>query len=239
MRTKYFILALIGLITATFLLGRYSYRQKAESALNDIYVALNDTVEHFKYRIDTTAFYASRISQIVVSQKEAIRNLEITKEELRKLNLKKANELTKLKLQVDTLLTNISSTGNIMVVYDTIIAPDSINVIRLPFTFGQKDEWLDLFGAFNNNGELGISLKMDVPVDLWTGIGKDTRQPIAILTTPNRYIQTINITSLKMDIPKAKRLGIGVQVGYGISFGNPLRSSPYIGIGISRNFIRF
>lgn len=239
MRTKYFILALIGLILATFFLGRYSYRQKAESALNDIYVALNDTVEHFKYRIDTTAFYASRISQIVVSQKEAIRNLEITKEELRKLNLKKANELTKLKLQVDTLLTNISSTGNIMVVYDTIIAPDSINVIRLPFTFEQKDEWLDLFGAFNHKGELGINLKMDVPVDLWTGIDKKTKQPIAILTTPNKYIQTINITSLKMDMPKPKKYGIGLQFGYGVIFGDPIKTAPYFGVGLSRNLIRF
>lgn len=52
----------------------------------------------------------------------------------------------------------------------------------------------------------------------------------------NPKIKTIGLDSYTFKAPK-KRIGIGLQVGYGI--GTDLKPTPYIGIGVSYNFIRF
>lgn len=52
----------------------------------------------------------------------------------------------------------------------------------------------------------------------------------------NPKIKTIGLDSYTFKAPK-KRIGIGLQVGYGI--GSDFTIQPYVGIGISYNFIRF
>mgnify|MGYP006907955004 CR=1 FL=1 len=38
---------------------------------------------------------------------------------------------------------------------------------------------------------------------------------------------------------KPKRWGIGIQVGYGVTVGNTPQLAPYIGVGVSYNFLNF
>jgi hypothetical protein len=47
----------------------------------------------------------------------------------------------------------------------------------------------------------------------------------------------MSINSIKMDTPKKKRYSVGLQSGYGIMLGSPIRSGFYIGGGI--DFILF
>lgn len=54
------------------------------------------------------------------------------------------------------------------------------------------------------------------------------------------YIQERVITR-EVVVPKVRktRWGIGVQVGYGVQFGQQVTTSPYIGVGVSYNLLSF
>lgn len=49
--------------------------------------------------------------------------------------------------------------------------------------------------------------------------------------------ETITITNKTYHKPK--RFGIGVQVGYGVTIGEQAKFVPYVGVGISYNFLTF
>ena len=52
------------------------------------------------------------------------------------------------------------------------------------------------------------------------------------------YQRTEYITKEIKTVTKPKRWGIGLQAGYGVSFGNKqIKATPYIGIGISYNIL--
>ena len=52
------------------------------------------------------------------------------------------------------------------------------------------------------------------------------------------YQRTEYITKEIKMVTKPKRWGIGLQAGYGVSFGNKqIKATPYIGIGISYNIL--
>lgn len=40
-----------------------------------------------------------------------------------------------------------------------------------------------------------------------------------------------------MHVKKPCRWGVGLHAGYGVQFGEPVRTSPYVGVGISYNFL--
>ncbi|MBO8467537.1 MAG: hypothetical protein IAB99_07215 [Bacteroidetes bacterium] len=54
------------------------------------------------------------------------------------------------------------------------------------------------------------------------------------------YPETRYITSEYISVTSRKRWGIGIQAGYGVSLpGGKAQIAPYIGVGISYNFLRF
>lgn len=57
------------------------------------------------------------------------------------------------------------------------------------------------------------------------------------ITNTNPYDSVYGVTAYRKPLPKANKFGIGVQAGFG--FSNSLKPSPYIGIGVSYNIIRF
>ena len=98
---------------------------------------------------------------------------------------------------------------------------------------------MTLAGEFDAQGKLGITLKMDVPVDVWTGISKETKKPTAIVSTLNPYIRVMSINSIKMDTYKPKKWGIGVFTGYGINISGVAKGGWLIGAGINYNLLSF
>lgn len=54
-----------------------------------------------------------------------------------------------------------------------------------------------------------------------------------------REIPQIQTTTTITDQPRAKRFGIGIQVGYGIIIQQQPQFSPYIGVGVSYNIWNF
>jgi len=66
---------------------------------------------------------------------------------------------------------------------------------------------------------------------------KKEKTPSIIITSENSYIKTLSVSSIKFDMPKPKKYGIGLQIGWGLT--KELKTSPYIGVGLSYNLIRF
>lgn len=236
-KTRNVIIGICVAIVALFLSGYLIGHRKGVNALQPTVHALNLEISRVTVELNNQKLYVTSIEQELTTLKQAKADGDVTNTELRKLNLKQVNEISRLKLSIDTLLNVVTNNGEIIVTYDTLDKPT--NAIKLPFSFEKKDKWLNLSGDFDIKGALSLSLKMDASLDVYTGIDKTTKLPICRLTSNNPYLNVLSISSLKMDTQKPKKMGLGFQLGYGFGIANPPKFSPYIGIGLSYNIIRF
>ena len=240
---KYIVLAILILFIAAFVGGGLVGLKKGKNSLNATIDSLNAKISHYTVELNNKTIYVTEVEQEMETLKQAIRDGDVEKEELRKLNIKQINELTRLRLRIDTLLADIEHSGEIvfdlsdLIIESVIDSTDKYNSIKLPFHFNKKDKWLELYGAFSSEGKLDISLEMDAPIDVWGVLKKKEKTPSVMVTSENPYIKTLTLSSIKFDMPKTRRYGIGINVGYGITKEATL--SPYIGVGLSYNIIRF
>ena len=236
--TRYLILALIIVLSGLFFYGWHLGHKKAESALNPLITSQNEEIRRYMAEIDDKTTYIASREQKILSQRQAIRDGEITREELRKLNLRQANEISKLKFRIDTLLDDVANSGGVIIIHDTI-TNEPKNYVKLPFVVTKDDQWLSLKDSTDISGKTYIALSMEVGVDVITGTEKKTKTPIISIKTDNPYINVIGIRSYKTDTNKPNKWGIGAQIGYGFILSDPVKASPYIGVGLSRSIIRF
>jgi len=234
-KTKYIILTALIAILVIFFGGWYIGHREAENAYKPVLNALTDEINRYELKIRDSSVYISEKKQEILTLREAKRQGDVINEELRKLNIKQANEITRLKLRVDTLLEDINHTGQVVYVSvkDTINQP----CMLLPFTFQKKDQWLDLKGSFNKEGKMDMGLKINANLDIWAVIKKKKASPTVIVTTDNPYISVIGIKSIKLETPRDRRFGIGVSAGYGIT--SAFQASPFFGVGLNYNVIKF
>lgn len=235
MKTWHGILLITITLGLVFLLGYTNGRSKGDRASHAVVEGQKREIKRYIVLLDSTRLIVAEKDMEISTQHKAIKNGEIEREELRNLNIKKVAEITRLKAQIDTLL-QIQPNDSITFVDTCGSLPRP--AMLLPFEFTKKDEWLDLKGRYNVKGDLQLSLKMDIPLDVWTGVDRDTKEFKTVVTTPNSYVNILDIRSQKFDIPKPKKWGVGFQVGYGVSVKRA-EFSPFIGFGLSRNLIRF
>jgi hypothetical protein len=236
-KTKYWIIITICLICGLFVSGYVIGHKRAIVASNATINALSEELTRTVITLNNTKLYVTSVEQEIKTLREAKQAGDLTNTELRKLNLKLVNENTRLQLVVDTLFEDVFFGGEVIEIHDTVNVTS--NAIKLPFSFEKKDKFLDLKGDFDAKGKLGLSLKMDASLDIWTGVDSKSKLPVARVTSNNPYLNILSVSSIKLDTQKPKKFGIGFQIGYGIGIANPPKFSPYIGIGISRNIIRF
>ena len=127
------------------------------------------------------------------------------------------------KIRVDTLILK-----------DTVVETDFGN--RINFSF--KDQYLSLDGITclsNGIAQTKInSLSMDVPAF----IGKNKQ---FFIRSENPYVSFPNIRVAE-EITRPKRWGLGIQVGIGCGYNlmdKGFFAGPYIGFGLSYNFLTF
>jgi len=239
-KTKYWITTSLLLILGIFFSGWYLGHKKTESALNATIMAQHKEIQRYVVKIGDDNRYITSIEQEVLSQREAIKQGALLREELRKLNYRQASEITRLKIRIDTLIKNIPHDGTLVHIDTIMIEGKPKNAILLPFEFTKKDQFLDLKGNFDPLGNLSINLKMDtIRLDVWTGQARKIKEYTTIITSDNPYLDVIDIRSQKFDLPRQKRYGVGIMVGYGITSREPMKPSVMVGIGLSYNFIRF
>ena len=235
--TKYVILIAIALLIGAFLFGGYLGRKRANSALEPVIDGLNGQIRRDSIDLHGKTLYIAEVNQELKTEREARRQGDIEKEELRKLNIKHLNEITRLKLRIDTIFINIPHTGTVIEVPSDTESDRQESALLLPFGFQQVDEWLSLYGSFDIQGDFDLDIGMDVGIDLWVGLKKKEKTPSVILASNNPYINVLEISSIKFDAPKPKKYGIGINLGYGITKNGTL--SPYVGLGVSYNIMSF
>ncbi len=237
-RTRHIVVGVILCLLLTLGLGwwlGYSRQKKvAEIALKE---AKNE-LQTLTVQLNDKEYSLTKIEQELATERELRKQDVIDKETLRKLNIKHVNEISKLKLRIDTLLEDVGHTGQIITIRDTINQLPS-NALLLPFGFQKKDEFIDLKGKFDRVGRLDIDLSMDISVDAISGFEKKTGKPTLSLLTDNKYIDVIDIKSYKTDVPRPKKYGAGIFCGYGINTKNPQEPSIVLGVGVSYNLISF
>ena len=123
-----------------------------------------------------------------------------------------------------------------LILKDTVVETDFGN--RINFNF--KDQYLSLDGITclsNGIAQTKInSLSMDVPVFL----GKTNNKQFFI-RSENPYVSFPNIRVAE-EITTPKRWGLGIQVGIGCGYNlvdKGFFAGPYIGFGLSYNFLTF
>lgn len=248
-KNKYVFIAVLLLALTIFGFGGYLGMSGQRSKRLSDETAYKEEIKRYKLRIGQDSLYVVQANQTIASQRELIKQGEIDRETLRKLNIKHLNEISKLKLQIDTLLEDVQHNGQVVDILDSQIANlnDSLQnvsykkrkAILLPFEFYHYDAWMpdSLKGSFDKNGKLSIRFGLVADIRLISAIDKTTKKNTYTVLTDCPYIGVLSVTSFKTDVPKPKRYSIGLQVGYGVNKNFEL--SPYVGIGLTRSIIRF
>lgn len=117
--------------------------------------------------------------------------------------------------------------------------------LKLPATFKSETRWYAVDGtildssvvkinsmSFFNEPVVTLSLKKKAVKELFK---KD--EYIVSYVDKNPYSRTTQLVNVSLAQKAPKRFGIGVQAGYGFQQG--IMPRPYVGIGLSYNFIRF
>lgn len=237
-KSKYLVLAILIAIAGIFIGGWHVGSQKANKVANATQNALKQEIQRLVVQINDTEYQLTKSEQVVASQRELIKQGEIDKKKLSALNLKKADEISRLNLKIDTLLEDVGHTGHIISIDTVFVDSKPQNAILLPFGFVKKDKWLELRGDFNSQGKLNTSIKMTADVDVISGIDKTTKARTINILTDNPYLQTIGVKSFKIDPPREKKYGIGLQFGWGLGL-KTAELQPYVGIGVHYTAISF
>jgi len=237
-KTKNIIIGIVTALVLCFLGGWALGRFQRDDASRSIIQGLNDVMRTYTYTIGDLQKSAWEKDAIITTQKQAIREGLLIKEELRKLKIKYLSEVTHLQTTVEILLDSISHTGTIII---SPCPPDEEHpVLYLPLTFQEKNKFLDLRGEFDEQAKLSIEIKLPVNVSMWVGWDKSTKRLKGIATIDNPYVHVQNITTIKTDLRKSTKWGIGIVGGYGLGYVNKeFKITPFVGIGLSRSFVKF
>jgi len=238
-KNKYIVFFSAILLIGVFLLGGYFGRRKGDRVNTTLISALRDTILTQKVKIHGLEMTSYQISQVVMSQKQALQTGFIERDELRKLHIKTLNELTRMKLQVGVLLDSIKHTGKIIHLPPDTVFVSPRNCLLLPFEFMENNKYLSLTGSFDNDGNMSFDLNVPINLDVYTFVERRTHKAVTTVTVDNHYVKINEISSVKLDLPKVKKFGIGLHAGYGINIKDEVSAQPYIGVGVSYNFISF
>jgi hypothetical protein len=237
LKVKFLIGGIIIAVALIFFYGWHLGRKKGDSATEALKNTLNKEIARLTISLDDKTTYVAKVEQELKTEKQARKDGDISRKELRALNLKQTDEISRLKLRIDTLLEDVAHNGQIVHVDTVLINGKPSNAILLPFEFNKTDQWLTLNGKFNSQGKLDMSLKMNLSLDVYTGIDKTTKKYTTLITTDTPYIGVIGIKSQKYDLPKDKKYNVSLFVGYGLT--KKLEGSPVIAVGVGKTLFKF
>ena len=139
--------------------------------------------------------------------------------------------------KVEILKDSIKHSGTVIINdCDSITDP----FVILPFEFRDSTQYYDLWGDMDTVGIMSFGLEVPVSLDIWSGKDKDIKGNYKVIVTSlNPYVKITDIKSYKFDLPRPKKWGLGITGGYGMNPQKIGEFFPYIGLGLSYNFVRF
>lgn len=230
MKTKYFIYVIIAFVV--ILTGSHIMFQVRISRSDKLHYQnianLRDTINEYQTVIKGLKVNVAEKNSIILSQKDAIKANLIEKEQLKKLNIKSLNSLTELRAYISVLRDSVSTDAIIVYV-------DSTKALKLPFTFRDSTEYVYLKGRFNYDAVMSYSLSLPIDLNVYVGVDKKGVSK-AVVTSTNPYVKINDILSIKTDISRPSRFGIGLFGGVGVTMKG---LQPIIGVGVTYSLIRF
>lgn len=179
---------------------------------------LYDTIQVDDNKFKTSVFESNKQLLLAIkTQDSTIKRLQSVVKEHRKV-LKETNTVTVFDTKVE---------------FDTIVktvVKDSIIEVKY------VDDWIDLSTEISDSAkiDLVVTNKYDVVIGDEGGLFKS--KPFVQITNLNPYSKVTDMKTYRVKV-KQKRFGIGIQLGFGV--GSDMKFSPYLGIGVNYNIIKF
>lgn len=193
---------------------------------------LTDSITRYK---DKEGRNITKINSLETSNVKNILELKSSKESVIKLQsiIKSYKPETVVVIEERVKLDTIYNTDT------SIVYVDSNGVKQIEFPISLKNEWVKVTGKVNSS-ITSLSVSVENKYSVFFKKNKKTKQTEVYVTNENPYSITkellaTNTNTLK---EKTKRIGLGIQLGYGLGLTN-LQPIPFIGIGISYNFLNF
>ena len=152
----------------------------------------------------------------------------------------KTKHLQEYIIALQQTIANVPATGNISIEYDPDRSldhcPPAIKNMKQRFA----NPYFDITAQIGDSSYLQLQA-FDTITVLWKKVNQGSifsRKHYLQLdvSNANPYTRTAGLMSYRIEEKKAKKLGIGLQIGYGLQQG--LKPKPYLGIGLSYNLIR-
>lgn len=130
--------------------------------------------------------------------------------------------------------TNVNHTGTTIIGKSDTIIKDNKVFIYPTYYDSLKNEWIS-YDAHMSNTISGFNLKINNRYAVI--VGSDKGKAFVDVINYNPYSSVQSLRTYQVSLPQPKKFGLGIQSGIG--FGNELKPTPYIGIGLSYNLINF
>lgn len=235
-KTPIWVLALVAVLFLIVTCNSVQKENHLSSQLKLYKTLVEDTLVQFR---DKNGVLSSKVKVLEVLNKNQILELNTNKQTLIRLQ-------DELKVQQGRVTNSVGFSGQtkfdtiikteIKYVYDTLYQDgDTILIPLKKYAVHHNDRWMNInFDSDSSKTTVNIQVENEYTVSLV----KKKKKYEAIVKNYNPYSSVSEISAVSLQgLPKPKKFGLGVQLGYGIN--SSFRVQPYIGIGVSYNVIRF
>jgi len=232
-RKQLLLVAILFLISITSLFLAEKKHRDRQDTIQALVSAYTDTIQRFKKE------NGDNVARIQVIETEKAKDfLKVKSQDTLIQKLQASVKYYEKKLAHGGSVSNIGSTTTVTDTVPTVITKwETITDTVFPvYEFTSSDKWIKLSGK---SSKLSTVFRLSVENNYTVAIGKEKDgTPFAEVTTDNPHTRVTTLKTYDVIIPKPrpKRIGIGVQAGYGFSTVTP---HVYIGVGLSYNLILF
>ena len=223
MKTKLIIYAV--LIIAVLIFWQYGKYKARE--LNELQQVQQYKEAYFEKKLLESGQTIFQQDQVILSQKQAIKQGIITKNELKENNIKQLQSIVRLKEQLNIAISAEYDSIQYIVLYDTI-KQDSFECMTLPAGFKYKSEWVRLHGTmyFDSVRFDYIQLRSEPQITIgYQKTGFLRREAVVIYQNKNpfMYVTEMNNVVIEDNKPFWRKGwfyglvgGVGVLIGIGL-----------------------
>ena len=234
---KIYVTLMLLLMGISFFAGRRSASEKI-ATLESNNLALSKSMVTYKIKVDGLERTVSERNSLILTQKEALKQSQISKEYLRKTNMEQLSEIASLKADFALFKDSVEHNGVVVQIPQNNVNTTTKPAILLPFQFSDTTMYYSFNGGFDINGKMSYKLSSTVDLDITIGKDKKSKEYKTVVSTTNPFITIGNINSTHIP-DKTSRLNVVVFGGYGLGLSSTIKLQPMIGIGVGYTLIKF
>ncbi len=223
---KTILIIAFSTITCIFVL-KYHESYKVNQEVNKAYVALCDSLDFYR---DKSGTLEVKTSVIESTNTELLDKIKSKDEQVKKLR-EEVGRLSKY-IRKGGSISTIKATVRIDTVFKTIYI-DSTKVYNNKF----EDKWVQLYTSpgLCTDFSLKVNLNPTLVVGYESyGFLNMKKKPFSMVKFENPYVNVEAFKTYKVVLPRPKRFGIGIHLGYDL-----IQKSPTLSVGINYNLLEF